>query len=335
MIGCGSQPTATTDCVSGQTTTCACPGASTGTRTCGPSLTFGACVCDGSDAGALDSSPADASPADAPPADVTTSDLGAADVGGASRDAGVADVGVDVPVVTPACPTGMVYVPPAMFTMGRTTDFANRYSPAHPVRLSGFCIDLTEVTVAAFGECVAASACAAPDAIRDSCNWGMAARADHPANCLSWTLARTYCQWRGGDLPTEAQWEYAARGTDDRVYPWGTSQTSSVACWQAAFVSHRTTCPVRSFPAGRSPFGLFDMTGNVAEWVRDAYSGYDASTTPLQDPYNAGTARSSRITRGGQFDSTDTITGSTYFRDRHESELGWQQYGFRCSHPTL
>ena len=179
--------------------------------------------------------------------------------------------------------------------------------PGHRVEVPAFAIDRTEVTVAAYRGCVRAGACTStslrmPVWFRGnkhpefgwSCNWGRLERDDHPINCVSWDQAVAYCAWLGKRLPTDAEWEKAARGGDRRtVYPWGDDPPTrgsplfaNVADYRVGLVrpdwdiprdyddGYAGTAPVGSFPDGDSPDGLKDMAGNVEEWTSD---WYDAS----------------------------------------------------------
>jgi len=176
--------------------------------------------------------------------------------------------------------------------------------PGRRVYVKAFKIDKTEVTVAQYRQCVEAGACngdgltmpfwAGADNEEHpewawACNWGKAERESHPINCLTWEQARAYCAWVGKRLPTEAEWEKAARGTDGRKYPWGNQGYGVVG--QVANIADETakrnqpnwavatgyddgyygTAPVGSFPAGASPYGALDMAGNVWQWTADWY----------------------------------------------------------------
>lgn len=214
------------------------------------------------------------------------------------RDTGT-DVGTDAGF--PPCPVGMRLIPAGMFDMGSTT--AADEQPVHGVRLSAFCLDETEVTVSAFGACVTAGVCAAPGT-SPMCNWMVPERSEHPINCVAWDEARAYCQWREATLPTEAQWEYAARFTSGRNYPWGNEAPVSQLCWSGGGTSRSGTCPVRSFPLGNTPFGISDMAGNVWEWVAD-WSGPYVGAIGSYAPDPTGPAGgSARVIRGGAWDRT-------------------------------
>jgi len=234
--------------------------------------------------------------------------------------------------VTPAptCPGGMRLIPAGMFLMGDPTAADSDASPIHAVRLTAFCMDETEVSVSAYAAC---ATCSSP-ATGGACNWGVVGRGSHPVNCVDWNMARAYCQARGGDLPTEAQWEYAARGADGRAYPWGNDAPGPQLCWNRP----DSTCPVRTYPSGNSPFGLSDMAGNVSEWTSDWYAAYTGSagsnvtnpTGPVTGTYH--------VYRGGWW----STFGGTLIPDFR----GWHRYylrftpqddstGFRCARVAM
>jgi formylglycine-generating enzyme required for sulfatase activity len=197
-----------------------------------------------------------------------------------------------------AAPPDMVTVPAGPFTMGGSDEADER--PAHRVYVSAFSIDRDEVTRADYARCVRAGACAAPDgATADD------ARSTLPVTGVGWRDADAYCRHAGKRLPSEAEWEKAARGSDGRVYPWG----NDPSCAQANFGNFEGEgrCPanpgrpvaVGSFP-GASPYGARDLAGNVWEWVADFYDpGYYRQTAHgARDPKGPphGTRR---VVRGG------------------------------------
>lgn len=153
--------------------------------------------------------------------------------------------------------------------------------------------------------------------------------ADHPATETTWAGARAYCVWRGGDLPTEVQWEAAARGDDDRIYPWGNEEPNA----ERVSASGHTglTAPVGSAPAGASPFGLLDMAGSLAEWTRSLKMPY---------PYQADDGRENveaageRVTRGGDYVyDRESSSFTVSFRDGYSNapQHGHRHIGFRCA----
>ena len=181
--------------------------------------------------------------------------------------------------IAPAPPlVDAVPVPAGPFWTGCTPEtdrLCSGNTPRRRVSLPDFRIDRTEVTVVAYMRCVDAGVCSAIDPSQD-CNAGHADRATHPVNCVSWHDGRDYCRWSGGQLPSELQWEKAARGVDGRVYPWGDARPScDLAVVGNSDRNERDGCgrdgtwPAGSRPAGNSPYGAEDMAGNVAEWTQE------------------------------------------------------------------
>jgi formylglycine-generating enzyme required for sulfatase activity len=222
----------------------------------------------------------------------------------------------------------MVYVPSGEFWMGGGSYAWER--PRHKVYLDAFWIDRTEVTNAQYAQCVQATVCGEPGEVQP---YSDPDYADHPVVLVSWSDAVTFCQWVGGRLPTEAEWEKAA-GWDDAaqqkyVYPWGDDPPT---CERALFYGCQprgTTVPVGSkSPAGDSWCGAADMAGNVVEWVRDWYdrdyygvSTGDNPTGPELGLYKA--------TRGGGWASTlDSLRVA--HRGNLDPETRYDHLGFRC-----
>ena len=238
----------------------------------------------------------------------------------------------------------MVKVPAGPFTRGSLAGVGrDEEHPQKTITLKTFWIDRQEVTVADYKKCVSKGACKSstfrkgkkprPGKKPPSCNYGTLDRENHPINCVSWFGAKAYCAWAGKRLPTEAEWEKSARGTDGRTFPWGDDIADcSRACMikrSMAGCGKRTTCPVGSYPQGVSPYGAMDMSGNVYEWVADSYSrGYYAKA-PDSDPINK-EKTTFRPGRGGAF-SSDAEGVRTTQRSGFEADERISYFGFRCA----
>lgn len=223
----------------------------------------------------------------------------------------------------------MVNVPAGEFVMG--SPFGYRHSPnespQRSVYVNSFSIDKTEVTVAQYRRCVEDEACSPPVAA-PGCNYQVEGKSDHPINCVTWHQARTYCLWVNKRLPSEAEWEKAARGTDARVYPWGND-------WDAAKVNSKesgisATVAVGVFQLGASPYGALDMAGNVWEWTEDWYNTSYYEQSPVENPRGPD-AGETRVLRGGAW--LNTKEDVTVTRRVGLSPDGAFTYaGFRCAH---
>jgi len=233
----------------------------------------------------------------------------------------------------------MVRIPAGTFNMGSNDGDADE-KPVHSVRVASFEMDLTEVTVDAYGACVRAGRCTQPGTDQ-YCNWGQSGKGNHPINCVDWNQAKAYCDYAGKRLPTEEEWEYAARGTDGRTYPWGNGAPGPRllnACgsecvawarergqsWAAMYQADdgwATTAPVGSYPSGDSPFGLHDMAGNVWEWTA---SGYSAD-------YSKNRTTNTFVARGGGWDDDALSTVRAAFRNRNAPADRSRDLGIRCA----
>ena len=227
----------------------------------------------------------------------------------------------------------MLPVPAGAFAMG-SLDGDDDERPVHVVSVAAFTIGATEVTARGYGACVAAAACP-PAGDGPYCTGAVPARADHPINCVAWSDAKAFCAWVGGRLPTEAQWEYAARGPSARTYPWGDAPPRAQLCWdgpgsELGLGKRRGTCPVGRYPDGRGPFGALDMAGNVWEWTADAYSeDYGAEALSAAATAIAG-ARALRVVRGGTWFGYDADDVRAALRFRVRPEARNYGIGFRC-----
>jgi len=259
----------------------------------------------------------------------------------------------------------MVYVPAGEFKMGSDDDgikyarqlckeyggddaiatcrpvaFADE-QPAHTVVLDGFWIDRTEVTNKQYHRCVEAQACTPPvdsSSYTRKSYYGDSAYDNYPVIWINQQQAADYCQWAGARLPTEAEWEYAARGPEGRIFPWGSTfdgkrlNYCDVNCTggpndRSINDGHADTAPVASFPTGVSWCGALDLAGNVREWVADWYGRYP----PRQEVNPTGPiSGTSRIPRGGCWLDTPDDVRST---NRGENSIDYTRHkvGFRCA----
>lgn len=221
------------------------------------------------------------------------------------------DAGIDA--ISPTA-VDMSHIPAMTFRMGSRSGRPDE-RPVHEVRVGAFAIDVTEVTLAAYTQCVDAKRCSPPDVQSTSCNWGRPELGAYPVNCVSYAQAVAYCTYVDKRLPTEEEWELAARGTDQRTYPWGNDAFGGEEC---ELTAHLPLCPVASAPAGRSAFGLYDMTGNADEWTSSAYCPYD----------KPGCGDPRKTTRGG---SSDFIGGTATSRTPTAPNTVGDGLGFRCA----
>ena len=224
----------------------------------------------------------------------------------------------------------MVYVPEGEFTMGSPDGEGDSDEhPQHTVSLGAFWIDRYEVTNDQFRQCVEAGACVPPTTCDSGePTYGEAEKRDHPVVCVNWHDAEAYCRWTGARLPTEAEWEKAARGTDGRRYPWGDEW--DVGRCNTAEGGKGGTMPVGSHsPTGDSPYGCADMAGNVWEWVADWYDGDYYSRSPDSNPPGPNLG-DYRVVRGGSWFS-DQLRAHSANRRRHNPGYSRINYGFRCS----
>jgi formylglycine-generating enzyme required for sulfatase activity len=206
--------------------------------------------------------------------------------------------------------------------------------PEHTVKLADFRLDVTEVTVAAYRGCVNAGSCTEAGRkfngpYQQGCMWDDAGLGTNPINCVTWPQADAYCKWAGKELPTEEQWEYAARGKIGRDFPWGMAirghddwgvpddvRDYVIGCdfgWRGA-------CPVGSAPRGNTPEGVQDMAGNVREWTASVYCKYD----------NPRCGGEERVFRGGDIHGSGRHFRGT-FRVGTNPEMSSDEIGFRCA----
>ena len=253
------------------------------------------------------------------------------------------------PVIKTRDGSEMVLIPAGEFPMGgKPEDLADRPSirdyvnytaerPVHPVSISAFYIDKQEIDNAQyrrFLEYLERTNDASMDHPDQPADLGHAQQYvagdlsldDHPAVGINWFDAYAYCKWAGKRLPTEAEWEYAARGGDGvyRKYPWGNENPDAEGIWRANYMpkdgqskdGHDLTAPVGSYPDGISPFGVLDMAGNAEEWVQDWLSfGYYEQTAGALDPQGPATGQNK------------VIKGGSHISDEHHIRIATRLYG--------
>lgn len=270
----------------------------------------------------------------------------------------------------------LVYVPEGEFTMGADRSigyqaclelfdpFVENFEcyeevyddeePVHTVWLDGYWMDQTEVTNAMFADFLNTHGnqiewgetwldVSEPDVrvLEQDGVWIVeAGYEDHPVTLVTWYGARSYCGWMGRRLPTEAEWEKAARGTNERIYPWGNEFNGDKLnfcdrdCPFFANPNYNdgyiTTAPVGSFPQGASPYGVLDMAGNVREWVFDRYTHNYYEISPRENPDGpAESLGDIRVWRGGSWSDAGDNTRISV-RNPYRPTHGWVDKGFRC-----
>ena len=216
-----------------------------------------------------------------------------------------------------------VYVPSGEFLMGSTdSNGSEEEMPQHNVYLDGYWIDKTEITNGQYQKCVVEKVCVEPG----SSNYTIAKYANHPVGNVDWNQAKGYCEWVGGRLPSEAEWEKAARGENGRKFPWGkTDPTCGLANYSSC---GGYTKPVGSLPDGVSPYGAMDMAGNVWEWVNDWYDENYYQKSPGRVPTGSSSGQY-RILRGGSWGNESWFARTTA-RHWNDPDLRLANYGFRC-----
>lgn len=261
------------------------------------------------------------------------------------------------PPPPPAKIPGMIWIPEGAFMMGSNSGDSDE-KPVHEEKLPGFYLDQTEVTMAQYQACAKAGGCTElaktvqwdqgdADWVKKwspFCNVNQSDdRSQHPVNCVDWNQAAAYCKFKGKRLPTEKEWEYAARGKDGRKYPWGNEAPRSGllnACGSECVEmlkrkglgtfspmysgndTFETTAPVGIVQGDKSPFGVMDLGGNVTEWVQDWYRGsYRKSDGPTKN----------RSFRGGSWNDFDPSNARAPDRSRNSPMNRSDVVGFRCA----
>jgi len=225
----------------------------------------------------------------------------------------------------------MVYVPAASYTMGSETGNGNEL-PLHTVNLDSFWIDQTEVTNAMYTQCVADGACELPSEYlmdRIHSYYSDPPADDYPVVNMDWYRAEAYCNWAGARLPTEAEWELAARGTDGRIYPWGNEAPTDNLTNTFRHVGDLQ--PVGSYPDAASPYGALDMAGNAWEWVNDWFGSSYYSESPADNPQGPASG-DYRVARGGSwFVIEDLLRSTARLAGFTSPEYYYIDSGFRCA----
>jgi formylglycine-generating enzyme required for sulfatase activity/serine/threonine protein kinase len=262
-----------------------------------------------------------------------------------------------------ACGPDMVQIPAGQFFMGsEDKDAPDNEKPSHHVALDSFCMDLHEVTAGSYKACTDVGKCRRPQNQVDwpkikatdvelyspICTFGDPARSQHPINCVTWQMADDFCRSADKRLPTEAEWEYATRGPDGRVYPWGDEEPTALhlnACGKEckewgkqhgtlldalyqADDGFATTAPVGSFPKGRSRFGPYDVVGNVWEWTSTWFGPYSADQQTNPSGPETGERR---VIRGGAFNGSYASWLHPSFRYGQVPAAISHGIGFRCA----
>jgi len=250
-----------------------------------------------------------------------------------------------------------MYVAGGEFTMGSNADdalaecqksrsdcsrdwFTNE-EPPHSVTLPAFWIDQTEVTNEMYAKCVADGACTKKPTDASSAThssyYGNSEFDNYPVIYVDWTMAKSYCEWAERRLPTEAEWEKAARGTDGNIYPWGNTFDGTavnfcdVNCtydWADKSFNdgYADVAPVGNYPSGKSIYGAYDMAGNVWEWTADWYDVYPGGDKSTSTDFG----QTFRVLRGGSWLSVDYLARSA-LRFGFDPSVTLSYFGFRCA----
>ncbi len=222
----------------------------------------------------------------------------------------------------------MVYVPAGPFTMGSDNGPSDQ-TPVHTVTLDAYWIDLTEVTNAEYAQCVLVEQCKQPTSNLSNTRtnyYGNSEYDNFPVINVYWGQAKAYCEWAGAQLPTEAQWEKAARGPNGRTYPWGSDINTSYANYDRNLGD---ASKVANYESGKSPYGTYDMAGNVWEWVADWYDVKYYQNSPKLNPKGPEIG-TQKVLRGGSWDSSN-ISVQSANRNKYNVSNAHDNVGFRCA----
>ena len=249
------------------------------------------------------------------------------------------------------CVSGSVTIPAGSFKMGCSKDMEGSCPedtvPVHDVSLSSYTMDKFEVSVELYELCIAENVCTNDDPEKphyrtsaesnNKCNIGNSNRKNHPANCVTWYGAKAYCEWLGKRLPTEAEWENAAKSGKVQIYPWGNDPKAS--CDNTVMLSGASGCgsnytfPTGSKSAGVSSHGIYDLSGNVAEYTEDWYEKKFYSTEEASKADTQGPAEPEKdkfkVIRGGSYIYGESHTRAS-FRAAAKLDDPAIDFGFRC-----
>ncbi len=225
----------------------------------------------------------------------------------------------------------MQLVPAGEFTMGSDDSVDVGSRPAHTVYLDAFYIDKFEVTNEMYAECVEDTPeCRRPrlsGSITRSTYYNNPNFANYPVLYVDWYMAKAYCTWRGGRLPTEAEWEKAARGTQGRIYPWESQERNCYYSNLAGCMDDTTA--VDAYSQGRSPYGIYDLSGNVWEWTSSIFQSYPYDP---EDGRENPTGKGARVARGGAWHSFGVQSGTARSDTRYDLDPSYYgaYVGMRC-----
>jgi len=244
--------------------------------------------------------------------------------------------GMALPLLSPTSrlgdqPNPMIKIPAGEFTLGSDNRMPDE-GPKHKVYLETFYIDQYEVTNLQYQRFIQATNHRSPGHFRN--RTFPEGRADHPVNFVSWFDAKAYCEWAGKRLPSNEEWEKAARGTDDeRTYPWGNTfsiERANTAMLWKTIKREGTTTPAGAFPSGASPYGVHDMSGNLWEWTASPYARYPGNDTPA-DPY----MNNYKTLKGGSWWDCSFyqcgLSAPVFNRSFFSPNMRNETIGFRCA----
>jgi formylglycine-generating enzyme required for sulfatase activity len=226
----------------------------------------------------------------------------------------------------------MVYVPGGVLKIGRDVGGEENERPAHTVTINPFFLDRLEVTNEEYRKFIQATGHIAPPSWQNGLY--PAGSEQNPVSDVTWEDASIYAKWASKRLPTEEEWEYAARGPEGRIYPWGNEWKDGVANVLADAGKQIHIMPVGQFSAGASPFGVLDLSGNLWEWTSSDYKLYDGGKISVPYGYS-----NLKVIRGGSFQSEGKIATTTLRRGWPATRLNWPdgsdpiygETGFRCA----